>query len=212
MNAPTVHLRDPSEPLPSQSSYRNPSFYLFHSDYSMSVQPTPQHDSPSSGRKKKLSTPHDGVPKHKKEFEDFHTSNGVRTILGSIGPVQNGTRIATSSGMHSDLKRPVRMLLKTGYRYVYISRKFAMRHGFIPQDAAPGHYGYSGLVKCVLSACLLPGLIVVVFTIALPVLESCQSRLARLRQHLRFTCLKSRTLTLFWDVLSWKSDRSRQIP
>lgn len=42
---------------------------------------------------------------------------------------------------------PVRMLLKAGYRYVYISRKFAMRHGFIPQDAAPGHYGYSGLVK-----------------------------------------------------------------
>jgi hypothetical protein len=41
------------------------------------------------------------------------------------------------------------MLLKTGYRYVYISRKFAMRHGLIPQDAAPGHYGYSGLVKWV---------------------------------------------------------------
>jgi hypothetical protein len=42
---------------------------------------------------------------------------------------------------------PVRMLLKTGYRHVYISRKFAVRHGFIPQDAAPGQYGYSGLVK-----------------------------------------------------------------
>jgi hypothetical protein len=39
------------------------------------------------------------------------------------------------------------MLLKTGYRHVYISRKFAMRHNLIPQDAAPGHYGYSGLVK-----------------------------------------------------------------
>jgi hypothetical protein len=46
-----------------------------------------------------------------------------------------------------DYTDPVRMLLKTGYRYVYMSRKFAMRHGFIPQDAAPGHYGYSGLVK-----------------------------------------------------------------
>ena len=42
------------------------------------------------------------------------------------------------------------MLLKTGYRYVYISRKFAMRHGFIPSDAAPGHYGYGGLVKSVI--------------------------------------------------------------
>jgi hypothetical protein len=27
---PTVYLKDPLEPLPSKSSYRNPSFYLFH--------------------------------------------------------------------------------------------------------------------------------------------------------------------------------------
>jgi hypothetical protein len=39
------------------------------------------------------------------------------------------------------------MLLKNGYRHVYISRKFALKHGFIPSDAAPGHYGYSGLVN-----------------------------------------------------------------
>lgn len=43
----------------------------------------------------------------------------------------------------------VRMLLKNGYRHVYISRKFALKHGFIPGDAAPGHYGYGGLVKYV---------------------------------------------------------------
>lgn len=43
----------------------------------------------------------DGTPKHKKEFEDFHTSNGVRTIIGTIGPVQNGTRIAASAGTYS---------------------------------------------------------------------------------------------------------------
>ena len=43
----------------------------------------------------------------------------------------------------------VRMLLKNGYRHVYMSRKFALKHGFIPVDAAPGHYGYTGLVKCV---------------------------------------------------------------
>lgn len=42
------------------------------------------------------------------------------------------------------------MLLKSGYRHVYISRKFAIRHGFIPADAAPGHYGYGGLVKYVI--------------------------------------------------------------
>jgi len=50
--------------------------------------------------------------------------------MGSIGPVQN-----------------VRMLLKSGYRHVYISRKFAIKHGFIPVDAIPGNYGYGGLVN-----------------------------------------------------------------
>lgn len=39
------------------------------------------------------------------------------------------------------------MLLRAGYRHVYISRKFAIKHGFIPKDAAPGHYGYGGLVN-----------------------------------------------------------------
>jgi len=39
------------------------------------------------------------------------------------------------------------MLLKSGYRHVYMSRKFATRHSFIPEDAAPGQYGYSGLVN-----------------------------------------------------------------
>lgn len=43
------------------------------------------------------------------------------------------------------------MLLKNGYRHVYISRSFAKEHGFIPEDAAPGLYGYGGLVKCVFS-------------------------------------------------------------
>lgn len=41
----------------------------------------------------------------------------------------------------------VRMLLKSGYRHVYMSRKFAMKHNFIPSDATPGYYGYSGLVN-----------------------------------------------------------------
>lgn len=39
------------------------------------------------------------------------------------------------------------MLLKSGHRHVYISRHFALKHGFIPADAAPGHYGYGGLVN-----------------------------------------------------------------
>jgi hypothetical protein len=66
-----------------------------HVVVTLPVQPRPQSASPSA-RSKKHSTPHhgphDSVLKHKKEFEDFHTSNGVRTITGSIGPVQNGTR------------------------------------------------------------------------------------------------------------------------
>jgi hypothetical protein len=68
--------------------------------------------------------------KHRKEFQKFHSENGVRTVMGTIGPVEN-----------------VRMLLKSGHRHVYISRKFALKHGFIPADAAPGHYGYGGLVN-----------------------------------------------------------------
>jgi hypothetical protein len=49
----------------------------------------------------------------------------------------------------------VRMLLKNGYRHVYISRAFARQHGFIPQDAAPGHYGYSGLITIGKFSCSL---------------------------------------------------------
>ena len=30
------------------------------------------------------------IPKHKLEFEKFHSENGVRTVMGSIGPVHNG--------------------------------------------------------------------------------------------------------------------------
>jgi len=39
------------------------------------------------------------------------------------------------------------MLLKSGYRHVYMSRKFALKHKFIPADATPGYYGYGGLVN-----------------------------------------------------------------
>lgn len=39
------------------------------------------------------------------------------------------------------------MLLKSGHRHVYMSRKFAIKHGFVPQDAVPGSYGYGGLVS-----------------------------------------------------------------
>ncbi|CED82625.1 hypothetical protein [Phaffia rhodozyma] len=71
-----------------------------------------------------------GRLKHQLEFENFHGNNGVRTVVGSIGPVKD-----------------VRMLLKAGYRHVYISRAFAQQNGFIPNDATPGWYGYGGLVN-----------------------------------------------------------------
>lgn len=30
------------------------------------------------------------IPQHKIDFMKFHSENGVRTVTGSIGPVQNG--------------------------------------------------------------------------------------------------------------------------
>ena len=73
-----------------------------------------------------------GEPSFRKAFDKFHSENGVRTLTGSIGPVGN-----------------VRMLLKNGYRHVYMSRKFAVKNGFVPKDASLGYYGYGGLVKYV---------------------------------------------------------------
>ncbi|GAA5998653.1 uncharacterized protein JCM10292_007132 [Rhodotorula paludigena] len=71
-----------------------------------------------------------GVPEHKIKFEEFHNQLGVRTFIGSIGPVQN-----------------VRMMMKSGHRACYMSRAFAQQHNFIPKDAAPGFYGFSGITN-----------------------------------------------------------------
>ncbi|TRM62555.1 hypothetical protein BD626DRAFT_569707 [Schizophyllum amplum] len=143
---PTLYLRNPARPLPTENL--NPSFYLFKasranlsvpaSTHIASRSPSPRSTISRRSRRSAASLgtmvtadiEDDGVPKFKKEFDRFHNENGVRTVMGSIGPVQN-----------------VRMLLKAGYRHVYISRIFALKHGFIPKDAAPGHYGYSGLVN-----------------------------------------------------------------
>ncbi|GAA5921264.1 hypothetical protein JCM3775_002967 [Rhodotorula graminis] len=70
------------------------------------------------------------VPEHKVKFEEFHNQLGVRTFIGSIGPVQN-----------------VRMMMKSGHRACYMSRAFAQAHNFIPRDAAPGFYGFSGITN-----------------------------------------------------------------
>jgi len=132
---PVLHVRDPDEPLPAPPAYQNESFYMFRPRPAVSSpRPRSSNSSVKKGNNAASTTKEvkrqDATPKHKQEFEKFHSENGVRTILGSIGPVNN-----------------VRMLLKNGYRHVYISRKFAIQHGFIPGDAAPGHYGYGGLVN-----------------------------------------------------------------
>lgn len=55
--------------------------------------------------------------------------------------------MATNLTLSLLYKSLVRMLLKQGYRHVYISRAFAKRNGFIPDDATPGYYGYTGLIS-----------------------------------------------------------------
>ncbi|CAD6574821.1 MAG: hypothetical protein CYPHOPRED_005508 [Cyphobasidiales sp. Tagirdzhanova-0007] len=67
-----------------------------------------------------------GVPVHKLAFNEFHNQLGVRTFIGSIGPIEN---------------------MKPGHRHCYMAREFALQHGFIPKDAAPGFYGFSGITN-----------------------------------------------------------------
>lgn len=127
----TLHVHDPSAQLPEPSEYRNPSFYVFQnartaSPFSRSDH-SPKRNNERHANHKTMNT---GAARHRKDFEKFHNENGVRTVVGSIGPVTN-----------------VRMLLRKGYRHVYMSRKFALKHEFIPADAAPGYYGYGGLVN-----------------------------------------------------------------
>jgi len=129
---PALHVRNPEEPLPSTNEYRNPSYYVFktHPHQQNRRSRSRSRTRGESIRSSKSNKTHDEPPDLRKAFERFHSENGVRTIMGTIGPVDN-----------------VRMLLRGGYRHVYISRKFALKHGFIPTDAAPGHYGYGGLVN-----------------------------------------------------------------
>ncbi|KIS67469.1 uncharacterized protein UMAG_10905 [Mycosarcoma maydis] len=70
------------------------------------------------------------VPSHKIAFQEFHSQLGVRLLKGSIGPIQD-----------------VPMMLKSGYRHVYVSRSFALNHGFIPKDTTPGTYGFNGITN-----------------------------------------------------------------
>ncbi len=55
----------------------------------------------------------------RRQFEEFHANNGVRTVVGKVGNVDN-----------------VRMLLKAGYRNIYLSRAFAVRHGLLSKKVS----------------------------------------------------------------------------
>jgi hypothetical protein len=61
------------------------------------------------------------MPKYKRDFIKFHGENGNRVVIGTFGPVPK-----------------VEMLLKKGYRHVYMSRHFARRNGLVPPEVAPG--------------------------------------------------------------------------
>ncbi|KAG8746907.1 hypothetical protein FRC10_003078 [Ceratobasidium sp. 414] len=135
LHVPTLHLHDLDTPFPAPGCYRNPSFYAFrHGAMDGGAESIAGSKKTKGSRKAKsvrsqISESSDGLAKHKRDFLTFHAENGVRTVHGKIGPVDN-----------------VRMLLKKGYRHVYVSRTFAKRHGFIPRDATPGLYGFNGLV------------------------------------------------------------------
>lgn len=99
--SPTLHLHDPAQPLPTPPAYLNPTYYLFqpsrahvhgpaHSPRG-SPRPNSVRSRKTKGSKHVAGTVDDGVPAFKKQFEKFHGENGVRTVIGSIGPVQNGT-------------------------------------------------------------------------------------------------------------------------
>jgi len=97
---PTIHLHSPKKSLPSPPAYMNPAYYVFQPSRAQPPQinrsPAPSQTSTSRRSKKGKKgldddSEDDGVPKFKKQFERFHSENGVRTVMGSIGPVQNGT-------------------------------------------------------------------------------------------------------------------------
>jgi len=90
-SSPTLYLHNPAHPLPVSPAYRNPSYYAFDATPMPKGSPAPStamkhgqdnHMKGDGGR--------DGIPKLVKQFEKFHSQNGVRTVMGSIGPVENG--------------------------------------------------------------------------------------------------------------------------
>lgn len=111
---PTLHVHDPAAQLPEPPAYCNPSFYLFSS--SRVTSPRPRSARSAKSHKSRAIQPNSpdaegisGVTKHRRDFERFHSENGVRTVLGTIGPVDNGRQALVWSYMHikfQDLSSP----------------------------------------------------------------------------------------------------------
>lgn len=116
--------REPYTPTQFKSpmSVRRPNLHAYESQVAPSVRTKRTTQSQVSQAQSSL--------QHKVAFEEFHSSRGVRLLRGSLGPVNN-----------------VPMMLKNGYRHVYVSRSFALDHGFIPADTQPGTYGYNGITN-----------------------------------------------------------------
>lgn len=100
----TLFLHNPSLPLPHPPAYTNPCYYLYKQAASPSLKPrslSPNGARSTQSRKSRKSVRssgsgmlnEDGVPKFKKDFFKFHNQNGVRTVMGGIGPVSNGAYI-----------------------------------------------------------------------------------------------------------------------
>lgn len=95
--SPVLYVRNPDDPLPVPPAYQNASFYMFRPKLSAPSPPRSAKSSAKSSKhtRKQEEEAHAKVvpPKHKREFEQFHSENGVRTIMGGIGPVKRGTGI-----------------------------------------------------------------------------------------------------------------------
>ncbi|GAA5976962.1 hypothetical protein JCM10908_005693 [Rhodotorula pacifica] len=126
----SLHLVVPSGRRPDDGAESVRSGRSQRSSRSMRSAPSEGADTLGAKSRKGGRSGERGVPEHKIKFEEFHNQLGVRTFIGSIGPVKN-----------------VRMMMKSGHRACYMSRAFAQQNNFIPKDAAPGFYGFSGITN-----------------------------------------------------------------
>ena len=69
----------------------------------------------------------------------FQGRQGVRTVMGRVGNVANSAWTWTFAVAYVGLMAgAVRMLLKPGYRHVYVSRSFAVKNNLVaPQVGLP---------------------------------------------------------------------------